>query len=82
MSGSHATVIVSNDTHIGPRLIEDLSAFCPKKYLEEFDRFTASTHSRRRQEREPSLNRHWAAMDCSTQASSPQEPTRTRHTTR
>ena len=37
MSGNHSTVIVPKDTHIGSRLIEDLSAYCPKKYLEEFD---------------------------------------------
>ena len=33
-------VIVSNDTHIGPRLVEDLRPYCPKEHLDEFDRFT------------------------------------------
>src|SRR3954454_8988479 len=32
-------VIVSCDTHIGPRVKEDLREYCPKKYLEEFDTF-------------------------------------------
>jgi hypothetical protein len=34
-------VIVSNDTHIGPRLVEDLRDYRPAAYLEEFDRFAA-----------------------------------------
>src|SRR3954452_5745927 len=33
-------VIVSCDTHIGPRLKEDLRPYCPAKYLEQFDDFT------------------------------------------
>src|SRR2546423_15371029 len=32
-------VIVSCDTHIVPRVKEDLRDYCPKKYLEEFDDF-------------------------------------------
>ena len=32
-------VVVSNDTHIGPRLVEDLRAYCPTKHLDDFDRF-------------------------------------------
>ena len=36
-------VVVSNDTHIGPRLVEDLRAYCPTKHLDDFDRFAAST---------------------------------------
>ena len=35
-------VIVSNDTHIGPRLVEDLRAYCPAAVLDDFDRFTES----------------------------------------
>ena len=34
-------VIVSNDTHIGPRLVEDLRPYCPREHLDEFDRFAA-----------------------------------------
>ena len=34
-------VIVSNDTHIGPRLVEDLRPYCPKQHLDDFDRFAA-----------------------------------------
>jgi predicted TIM-barrel fold metal-dependent hydrolase len=34
-------VIVSCDTHIGPRLREDLRPYCPKKYLDDYDDFVA-----------------------------------------
>jgi len=40
---SEPVVVVSNDTHIGPRLVEDLRAYCPTKHLDDFDRFAAST---------------------------------------
>jgi predicted TIM-barrel fold metal-dependent hydrolase len=43
MTNADPLVIVSNDTHIGPRLVEDLRPYCPADYLEEFDRFAAST---------------------------------------
>jgi predicted TIM-barrel fold metal-dependent hydrolase len=36
-------VVVSNDTHIGPRLVEDLRGYCPAAHLDDFDRFAAST---------------------------------------
>jgi hypothetical protein len=36
-------VIVSNDTHIGPRLVEDLRPYCPTQHLDAFDRFAAET---------------------------------------
>jgi len=42
-AGSEPVVVVSNDTHIGPRLVEELRAYCPAAYLDEFDRFAAST---------------------------------------
>src|SRR3984893_10348882 len=32
-------ILVSADTHIGPRLKEDLRDYCPKQYLEEYDQF-------------------------------------------
>jgi predicted TIM-barrel fold metal-dependent hydrolase len=35
--GSAPFVIVSSDTHIGPRLVEDLRPYCPKGLLEDFD---------------------------------------------
>ena len=35
-------VIVSADTHIGPRLVEDLRAYCPSRHLDAFDRFAAA----------------------------------------
>lgn len=38
-----AVVVVSNDTHIGPRLVEDLRPYCPNRLLDEFDAFAAST---------------------------------------
>ena len=36
-------VIVSNDTHIGPRLVEDLRTYCPSAHLAAFDEFAAAT---------------------------------------
>jgi predicted TIM-barrel fold metal-dependent hydrolase len=39
---SEPVVVVSNDTHIGPRLVEDLRGYCPTSHLDEFDRFAAS----------------------------------------
>lgn len=30
-------ILVSADSHIGPRLKEDLREYCPKKYLEDYD---------------------------------------------
>ena len=41
-AGSEPVVVVSNDTHIGPRLIEDLRPYCPSKHLDDFDRFAAA----------------------------------------
>jgi predicted TIM-barrel fold metal-dependent hydrolase len=32
-------VIVSADTHIGPRLIEDLRPYCPAQHLDDFDEY-------------------------------------------
>jgi predicted TIM-barrel fold metal-dependent hydrolase len=40
---SRPVVIVSNDTHVGPRLVEDLRPYCPRQHLDEFDRFAAET---------------------------------------
>src|SRR3954463_8783532 len=34
-------VIVSCDSHVGPRLVEDLREYCPKKYLEQYDDMVA-----------------------------------------
>lgn len=42
-SRSEPVIVVSNDTHIGPRLVEDLRPYCPAALLDEFDRFAAST---------------------------------------
>jgi predicted TIM-barrel fold metal-dependent hydrolase len=47
MSVSDNVIVVSNDTHIGPRLVEDLRPYCPAQYLDEFDRFAASTANER-----------------------------------
>jgi predicted TIM-barrel fold metal-dependent hydrolase len=46
-SPSEPVVVVSNDTHIGPRLVEDLRPYCPSQYLDEFDRFAATTENER-----------------------------------
>lgn len=32
-------VVVSVDTHVGPRLVEDLRPYCPSTYLDRFDDF-------------------------------------------
>jgi predicted TIM-barrel fold metal-dependent hydrolase len=45
---SEPVVIVSNDTHIGPRLVEDLRPYCPSRHLDEFDRFAATTAEQRK----------------------------------
>ena len=39
---SESLIIVSSDTHIGPRLAEDLRPYCPANYLDEFDAYTAA----------------------------------------
>lgn len=36
-------VVVSVDTHVGPRLAEDLRPYCPSKHLDQFDRFVEET---------------------------------------
>jgi predicted TIM-barrel fold metal-dependent hydrolase len=38
-------VIVSCDTHIGPRLKEDLRQYCPQRYLEDYDAFLSYVDS-------------------------------------
>jgi predicted TIM-barrel fold metal-dependent hydrolase len=39
-------IVVSGDSHVGPRLREDLRPYCPSAYLEEFDTFTeANLHT-------------------------------------
>ncbi len=40
-------MIVSCDTHIGPRLDEDLRPYCPKDLLDEFDRYAATLREKR-----------------------------------
>ena len=34
-------IIVSCDSHVGPRLRQDLRGYCPQKYVREFDAFVA-----------------------------------------
>ena len=45
---SDPVVIVSNDTHVGPRLVEDLRPYCPSRSIDEFDRFAAMTAEQRK----------------------------------
>ena len=40
-------VIVSCDTHIGPRLVEDLRRYCPQQLLAEFDDHAAGIQAKR-----------------------------------
>ena len=42
--------IISIDTHIGPRLVEDLRPYCPKEHLELFDSYAAATLEARKEE--------------------------------
>ncbi|HVC15480.1 MAG TPA: hypothetical protein VND62_11550, partial [Acidimicrobiales bacterium] len=35
-------IVVSGDSHVGPRLKEDLRPYCPGRYLETFDQFIAA----------------------------------------
>ena len=44
---SEPVAIVSNDTHVGPRLIEDLRPYCPSRDIDDFDRFAAMTAEQR-----------------------------------
>ncbi|HVC13992.1 MAG TPA: amidohydrolase family protein [Acidimicrobiales bacterium] len=41
-NGSTRLTVMSADSHVGPRLEEDLRQYCPKQHLEEFDRFSAA----------------------------------------
>src|ERR1700735_2719220 len=36
-------VLVTCDTHVGPRLIEDLRPYCPQAFLADFDEFAEDT---------------------------------------
>ena len=42
MTDAQHLVVVSNDSHIGPRLVEDMRAYCPSDYRDEFDAFATS----------------------------------------
>jgi len=42
-----AAVVVSCDSHVGPRLREDLREYCPKAYLEQYDAFVAEDLAQR-----------------------------------
>lgn len=42
MAPTSPLVVISADTHIGPRLEADLRPYCPAKHLDAFDRFAAS----------------------------------------
>ena len=41
-------VVVSSDTHIGPRLVDDLRPYCPVSYLSRFDEFAAQMDQARK----------------------------------
>ncbi len=45
--GSAPLVVVSCDTHIGPRLVEDLRSHCPQERLDDFDRYVAAHQEKR-----------------------------------
>ena len=35
-------IVVSCDSHAGPKLVEQLRAYCPQQYLEQFDAFMSA----------------------------------------
>ena len=39
-------IVVSCDSHVGPRLREDLREYCPQRYLRDFDAFVAAHEAR------------------------------------
>jgi predicted TIM-barrel fold metal-dependent hydrolase len=47
-SSVEPVVVVSNDTHVGPRLVEDLRPYCPPDHLSAFDAFAAETAEQRK----------------------------------
>jgi hypothetical protein len=40
--GQAPLIVVSSDSHVGPRLTEDLRRYCPSEFLSDFDQFTAA----------------------------------------
>ena len=44
---SDPVIVVSCDSHVGPRLRQDLRAYCPQKYLSDFDAFVTAHEARR-----------------------------------
>jgi predicted TIM-barrel fold metal-dependent hydrolase len=46
-SGTAPLVIVSCDTHIGPRLVEDLRPYCPTDLLDDFDAYARAREEKR-----------------------------------
>jgi predicted TIM-barrel fold metal-dependent hydrolase len=55
-------VIVSSDTHIGPRLVDDLRPYCPQQHLEAFDDFAADISRQRAAVYAQAAGREQAAM--------------------
>ena len=42
VSAQDPVIVVSCDSHVGPRLRQDLRAYCPQRYLADFDAFVAA----------------------------------------
>jgi predicted TIM-barrel fold metal-dependent hydrolase len=47
VQGSAPLVIVSCDTHIGPRLVDDLRPYCPTDLLDDFDAYSDGLQEKR-----------------------------------
>jgi predicted TIM-barrel fold metal-dependent hydrolase len=47
ISAADPVIVVSCDSHVGPRLREDLRGYCPQKYLRDFDDFVVAHEARR-----------------------------------
>ncbi len=43
VADSEPLVMVSSDTHIGPRMVEDLRQYCPEKHLRAFDEYASQS---------------------------------------
>src|SRR5262245_13823667 len=48
MSENHedeSAVLVTCDSHVGPRMVEDLRPYCPQRYLAAYDEFVSDVES-------------------------------------
>ena len=46
MTGNDRIIVVSGDSHAGPRLREDLRPYCPRQHLDDYDAWVIANSSR------------------------------------